>query len=514
MALPPSPTRIYEACLVEAGKTLRTAQFYPLQHPAFQRSLERSWLYMSQLLKRVGKLEITITKTAPFVDGRQVAGNTQVLSFLAGECFRRRIKIIHVETTATQADLEALFSVLSREPRELVEAGGPEKELARAGARHLWTNTARFDAQMLADEEQPPEPLDDQTMDEIMGADAPDGHAELRMQLEALSRAPGAQETRRLLSEVVGHARIALETQDTSAALLAVSILARLIEAAGDDPGRVRAYGRAIAAVSTPAVVEALIGRLGRAPEASWQSWATPLQHVGAPAVPFLLAAMASSSSRKERLRTMAVVRSFSREARGAVLQLMQDGRWFVVRNALELLPDVGGPELTPAAQPFVTHGHARVRQSARQALRRFGGDEALAALVKATGDGPDEERRHAVSQLGFFPAAAVMPVVLDLIENGSPTVAEEALRVLGELEPPDLLTFLERLLRERGGLLGRRRRDALRRTAAELICLRLPDTWGILKQFADDPDAEIRKWVVRGVEWMKRARKREAQQA
>lgn len=514
MALPPSPTRIYEACLVEAGKTLRTAQFYPLQHPAFQRSLERSWLYLSQLLKRVGKLEITITKTAPFVEGRQVTGNTQVLAFLAGECFRRRIKVIHVETTATQADLEALFKVLTQEPRDLVAAGGPEKEMARAGARHLWTNTARFDAQMLADETPPPEPLDEQTMDEIMGGDTPDGYAELRAALEALARAPGAQDTRRLLSEILSHARMALEARDTGAALLAASILARLTDLAADDPARGRAYGKAIAAMATPAVVEAMIARLGRAPETSWESWAAPLRQVGPAAVPFLLATMASSNVRKERLRALAVVRSFGRDARGPVLQLLQDGRWFVVRNALELLPDVGGAELTPAAAPFLTYGHARVRQSARQSLRRLGGDAALAALIKAAGEGTDDERRHAVSQLGFFPAATVMPIVLDLIESGSPGVAEEALRVLGELEPPDLLDFLERLLRDRGGLLGRRRRDTLRRTAAELICLRLPDTWGILKQFAEDSDAEIRKWVVRGVEWMKRARKREAQQA
>lgn len=514
MALPPSPTRIYEACLVEMGKTLRTAQFYPIQHPAFQRSLERSWLYLSQLLKRVGGLEITITKTAILVDDRQVTGNAQVLTFLAGECFRRRLKVVHVEPQAVQTDLEALFAVLSRDPKEIADGGGPEKALAKAGARFLWANAMRFDAQQLAAEREEPEPLDEQTIDEWMPEDTPDGHAELRTRLERLAPGPDPETTRRILGELVQLVRTALEVKDVSAALLATGVLARLADHPGTDPGRARAYEQAIRAIATPAVVEQMIQRMGRSLANAWEPWSATIRRVGPTSVPFLLSALAASESRKERLRILATVRGFGREARKPVLQLLQDARWYVLRNALDLLADVGGEELAPLALPFLEHEHYKVRQSAREALRRLGGVEAQTALFKATGTGSDADRRHAVSQLGFFPSAAVLPIVLDLIDHGPPPVAEEALRVLSELEPPDLMAFLEKVLRDRGGLLGRRRKDALRRAAAELICLRLPDTWGILKQFAEDPDPEIRKWVARGVEWLQRARRKEAVQS
>lgn len=509
----PSPTRIYEACFVEMGKTLRTAQFYPIKHPAFRRSLERSFLYLSQLLKRTGALDVTITKSHIHVDDKPVSGNQQVLGFLASECFRRRIKQLHFEPQVDIDDYLALYTVLSRDAREVQDAGGAERLLAGSGARNLWANALRFDAKQLSEVAEEPEPIDEQTVDEIL-TEARQPHDELRRNLEALPAARDARKLRTLLHEIVEEVRQAIGNDDLVAAMLAASVLARMAEQHGAEHPRSKAYAAAIRAVAAPKVVELIVARMGRAIADTWESYSTTLRWIGPEAIPLLLSALIQSESRKERLRLLATIRSYGPAALKPTLQLLQDGRWFVLRNGIELVGAVGSPKVVSALQPFLNHDHPKVRQAARGALRQLGGEAALRLLIAATQEQSEADRRHAVSQLGFFPAAAVMPTILELIERGSAGVAQEALHVLSELEPPDLLAFLEHMLRERGGLLQRRRRETLRQTAAELICLRLPDTWSILKQYAEDPDPEIRKWVARGVEWMQRARKREAMQA
>lgn len=515
MSLPQSPTRIYEACFVEMSKTLRTAQFYPITHPAFTRSLERSYLYLSQLLKRTGALDVTITKTQLIVAERKLGGNPQVLAFLAGELFRRRIKLLHLEPTVDLKDYSALFITLAKDANEIVAAGGPERVLAKAGARHLWANEIRFEATQISDlpeelGEDEPETPETQAMDELIEEQAPQQDPELTERLQRLARAQSRSELVQLTGEIVARARALADAGKPSGASLAMQVMTRMAQQARHNKPLVELLTKAIRAIATSRVVEFEVQRITRALGDSWKQHVETMTLVGPATIPYLLHALANNESRKARKRLIEALATFGDAAVEPAKLLLDDARWYVVRNGLTILGELGDASVAARMAEFLDHEHAKVRYAARVALRRVGGKEALAALLKATQKGEDADRRHAVAQLTFFAAQDVMPTILTLVEKAPPVVAEEALRVLSELDPPDMIPFLQATLANRGGVFRKRRAAILRRTAAELLCLRLPDTWDTLRAYAQDKDAEVRKWVARGVELMQHSRRRE----
>ncbi len=513
MTVPASPTRIYEACFVEMGKTLRTAQFYPLTHPAFNRSLERSYLYVSQLLKRVGVLEVTITKTHLVIQDRKVTGNTNVLSFMASEMFRRRIKLLHFDPATELRDYQALFRVLSTDSNKIQAGGGPEKMLAQAGARNIWSNAMRFEATQLAEweEDDDEEAQDEEQREEINDiiSDAPAQHPELQSRLENLTRAKDPAQMKAVLGEIIGICRDAASSNNHIPSTMALQVISRIAYKAGVEKAPGRLLVQAIRSIATKDVVEAEIRRITHGLGNVWEHHSDSIVLVGPPALPFLFHALARSDSRKDRTRLLSTIQRFGNAVQEPAIQLLQDKRWFVVRNAIELLGNSNDPDVIPVVCNYIDHDHPKVRNAARTAARKLGGERSMDALLEAVDKGDETDRRHAVSQLTFFPAQAVLPKILEVVDKAPVSVAEEAFRVLSELDPPDMVQFLEKTLADRGGLFNKKKKETMRRAAAELVCLRLPDTWNILKQYATDPDPEIRKWVARGVEWMQRAKKR-----
>jgi len=515
----PSPLRIYEACFVEMGKSLRTAQFYPTTHPAFRRSLERSFLYLSQLLKRIEHIDLTINKSHLMVDGRRITGNTKVLGFLANELFRRRIKELHVELGANLDDYQALFSVLVSDAQEVQSRGGPERVLAAHGARHIWANAMRFEANQITEfdddptaDEQAPEAAEEaaEQLEDLM-AEVRADHQQLHELLERIDDTDDPQALAELVEAVVAYLQSDAEGAQAPACA-AFRHLAQKHQAARDDATTQKLLLDAVRAVASRNVVEHEISALQTALGKAWEFHGEALRLVGPTTVPFLLAALAATDSRKERERLLAVLHRFGRDVLKPAVRLLEDQRWFVLRNALDLIGHHGSSRLLPAVTMFLSHEHPRVRQAAREATRRLGSDEALQQLLPLTEKGEDADRRHAVAQLAFFPPKQVLPILIERIDDAPAIVADEALRILSELDPPDMIDFLERQLKAKRRLFGRRKHAMLRRTAAELICLRLPDTWPTLKAYATDRDPEIRKWVERGVSWMRKLRRQDTQ--
>lgn len=79
----------------------------------------------------------------------------------------------------------------------------------------------------------------------------------------------------------------------------------------------------------------------------------------------------------------------------GAVAEALKDEDYFVVLQAMGILEEVGGPELTGRVAGLLAHGHAKVRALAIRILGKAGGEQAAAALAAAISseEHPDEGR-------------------------------------------------------------------------------------------------------------------------
>lgn len=79
----------------------------------------------------------------------------------------------------------------------------------------------------------------------------------------------------------------------------------------------------------------------------------------------------------------------------GAVAEALKDEDYFVVMQALAILDEVGGPELSDRAAPLLRHSHPKVRALSIRILGKVGGAKSAAALAAAvsSGEHPEEAR-------------------------------------------------------------------------------------------------------------------------
>lgn len=148
----------------------------------------------------------------------------------------------------------------------------------------------------------------------------------------------------------------------------------------------------------TPAVAEAFVRRLTeKGGEAGvgdeLRDFAASL---GPTVMPLLVDEMRRVTDKAAQKGLAAVLAQLSRAlGSGAVAEALKDEDYFVVLQALGILEEVGGPELTGRVAPLLRHGHAKVRALSIRILGKAGGRKAAAALAAAvsSGDHPEEAR-------------------------------------------------------------------------------------------------------------------------
>ncbi len=133
------------------------------------------------------------------------------------------------------------------------------------------------------------------------------------------------------------------------------------------------------------------------------------------------------------------------------LFDLVRDSRWYVVRNAVALLGEMGVEQADTAMLPLMLHNDERIRIAAARSLVRLGTARALQGLHASIEDPNAEVRRLAAVSYGLTPSAAggVRPpaarLAVALEKEADEYVALEMLASLGKLGSADAI---QRLLR------------------------------------------------------------------
>ena len=248
--------------------------------------------------------------------------------------------------------------------------------------------------------------------------------------------------------------------------------LAQLLDALEAGVADTAAAATVRARIATAAAVQQIVAR---APiDFKLLERLVPL--VGAAAAPPLLDALAAAESRGARRGLLAQLAKMGAEIAPFVIARLDDSRWYVTRNLLALLEELGPPPAGFSAAPYMQHADARVRwQAVKLQLKLPGGrDEALVAglrdqdprtlrlalsLAVALQASPDaavpllvnratdrtlagDQRALAVRCLGYTKAPAALETLLQLTAGGRTLFGRE--RLAGK--SPELLVALAAL--------------------------------------------------------------------
>ena len=282
---------------------------------------------------------------------------------------------------------------------------------------------------------------------------------------------------------------------------LIVDVATKLLdrEASVTDPDVRRAFGIQFRRLAKPSNMRGIIDLLVTRRELR-DDIHRFLQRQGEPAADLLVEMLvAAEGAAARRAYRDAILKCPS--AVEPLMHLLRDHRWFVVRNAAELLGELNATEADQELINTSRHSDVRVRRAATLALIRLGTPRAMHTMLHALVDEEAEVRRRAASGLGAMRhnprAAGGLLAALDDEEDTD--VIHAVLAALGHHATPEVVT---RLIKESSAGSILRRRTSARRVAAiaGLAEAATPEALAQLRSLVGDKDRAVREAAERAL--------------
>jgi len=268
----------------------------------------------------------------------------------------------------------------------------------------------------------------------------------------------------------------------------------RLALSAGDPPDQA-AVAMANQLVS-PGVASRIVARLGSARDESRRAElirvCTVVGHEMALAVSD---ALSDTPDRFARRSFMEAMVALGQDGMPVLEEMMEDGRWFVVRNAVAVLGEVGGDRAVEFITTALAHPDARVRREALLALAGVGGQDA-GMLVHGMIEDPDPEVRLAAAMAAgeLRVERALRPLLALLEEESDDSVVAGIVRALGQLGDPGAVKAIEN--RALGSFFSRPPTEVRIAAYRALHRIGTPHAKKLLEDAAEDKDPEVRSAV------------------
>lgn len=318
---------------------------------------------------------------------------------------------------------------------------------------------------------------------------------------EALDASRSDPEMVRQLDALV---KLATESASLSRVDIVSDVLHGLVtrEADATDRAKRRVLGMAIRRLTKPAILECVTRLLPRRRENEDQ-YMTILRRVGDDGVEALVDSLISAPSIADRRAYFDALLKLKSGLR-TLVYMLGDERWYVVRNAVELLGEMRFAEAAPQVTRLLEHPNDRVRTAASAALAKFdtieGAKGVRAALRDAHSADVRERAAETLSRARGPEATEMLARALDREED--PRVQMALLTALGQIASPEAIDKLIEVARGEGSIF-RRRGTPLRVAAVQALGeVKSEMASSALHDLLRDKQKEVRgaaSWVMMG---------------
>jgi HEAT repeat protein len=317
--------------------------------------------------------------------------------------------------------------------------------------------------------------------------------------LERLRTGVTPQNAMRLLDELVTIAEARAQERQWEVVARIFDTFVHNEIAADNDPELRRAYTIAIRRLTKPSLLRGMAGLLPRRPELR-DALHGVLLRLGTEGAEALIDLLTSADSLTDRRAYLAALVK-CRDAVPMLMHLLGDNRWYVVRNAIDLLGEMHALEAEGPLLEVVGHREERVRRSIATALARLGTPRAIQAVQQLLTDSVPEVRVHAAQALGTIKSPrSVVSLARALDSEVDAEVQSVILAALGRQGTDDAVARLVKTA-EPEGRLFKRKPTALRVAAVQALAeANTPAASAALRRFAEDKDREVRDAAVRAL--------------
>jgi HEAT repeat protein len=348
----------------------RATLIYPVGHPARNQFLDPLIDNINSYTAEAGDWDLYINQEAVEFNGEAIVTGNHAELLLSRECAERQLDRIHFGTRIQKRDIDAFFSMILEDAELVLDEGGGTQYMRTRGSGALKVGQAgeevAIESPSSADTPHSVFPAFD-----IDGIEEISQEEELKLKLENLETAEGAPAYELAMKDVLQ----CLSGQEYMAAsedtLMVVKYLgARLTT--GEEGDRASVIRKAVSDLASPEVVEALAGEITHREDEHREAVQAVLEEVGDLSIPILLRRMAVEEETFGRKALLTSLSGFGVSVRPHLERWLKDERWYVVRNALGLLMQVGGRKDSDRVKVYLSHPHAKVRFEALRFLSRY----------------------------------------------------------------------------------------------------------------------------------------------
>ena len=407
---------------------------------------------------------------------------------LASRLAAHTIEEIEIDQSAAPAELLALARLLSVEATSTSDAADFAQKLS-----DLTGNTVRVkrSAATVA------EPM--RTSETLSAAEErPDeGQARVPKLLTRLTESMDAATAQGIIDELcVAAEQATREGRTGDVAAIFSALLDR--ENAGADADTRRVYLMAVRRLTKPTVLRPIAQLLLTMPLTASRTERI-LQRCGQDGVDAVVDQYSGARSNGERLLYRGVLLRLT-AAREALIQMLTDPRWHIVRQAAEFLGEIGAEDAERPLADLLRHDDERIRRAVTRALARIESSFTLDAVARAVVDASPVVRLEAVAGLALRKTGRAGSMLAKAIDNENEQEVQYAiLAALGRVATPEAVQKLGKAAEAASGLFATRKNSGLRVAAVNALGeARTPGALTALQSLANDKDKDVKEAVAR----------------
>ncbi len=373
----------------ELAKGMKSVSFYPQGHPTLNQTISRIVTVLDEIPLPEAGMEIAVTKNALLYREAPIAAASKAVTDLNRELYlRRAAKLIFLPGQKAK-EIYSFLAIVSRDLQKIQDEGGLERAFLREHISRIWANRVDYEGltdMLKRDEEEPLPELESeilQGVDEDEQPTVPPENMTIEQLLARLQKETSPPLYRdcviTLCRDIFGEQ--GEQKLDHSRRALSIFV----VHADRPPMKNLEIAGLAkmgIKELTSDELVTHYLRRLQERGGAGRREAESVLVAFGERSVKPLLAALAEESDLLVRKSIVDIVAQIGRPAIPAILDNLNDSRWYMVRNMITIIGSLGVPDLAVNVAAVLSHPDLRVKKEAIKALSKLAHPAAASALA------------------------------------------------------------------------------------------------------------------------------------
>ncbi len=309
--------------------------------------------------------------------------------------------------------------------------------------------------------------------------------------LKQFDTAADADEISRLLGDL---ATLAEDAAHVGRGAVACRIMAHMArrEPQIADPESRRSCGLTLSRLGRSDVVRVIASQMPRYPDKR-EEFASVLIRAGENGADAMLEQLMTEESQKDRRVYFDALVQLNTGV-PALLHMLKDQRWYVARNAAELLGEMRVARADYPLNQLESHPDERVRRAAKVALMRLGTPRSMAAIEDVLKSGDAQFRIEAASALVSRKDGRATPTLVNAVDGERDAAVQVALLgALGKVATPEAVQRLIKCAEPERSLFRKRSTDFRVAATHALADAGTPEALEALRSLQSDKEPDIR---------------------